>query len=144
MGLCYNPFRWFFLIFAEAYLTAREGIGERLRKAIQWIGVEATRASGFARTKMHLNRLQIELREREGTLGRKLAQLKRKGVVKDKFILEALKEEFESLADCERRIESVLYEIQGLAILETVEKPGALPKTPSDDQRSGLDSFEVS
>ncbi len=126
-------------------MTARDGIGERLRRAIQRLGIEATRASGFARTKMQLNRLQTELREREEALGRKLAQLKRKGVVKDKFLLEALKEEFESLADCERRIESVLSEIQGFAVMEAIGKPATSSSGKgADDQGSALDSFDVS
>ena len=127
-------------------MTHREGIGDKLRRAIQRLGAEATRATGLAQMKMKLNHLQAELKEREGALGRKMAQLKRRGAVKDKFILEALKEEFENLADCEKRVESVLSEMHDLVVPGRLEKETTTSGTKGreGESPSELDSFEIS
>ena len=127
-------------------MAGSEGIGERLRQAIQRLGMEAKRVADLTHAKIELNRLQGELKEREGLLGKKLLQLKRRGAVKDKFILEALKEEFEALADCERQIEAALADIHGLAAIEApaYSSPAASKGSGEDEPPSGLDSFEVS
>lgn len=127
-------------------MARSEGIGERLRQAIQRLGLETKRVADLTHAKIELNRLQEVLKEREGVLGKRLLQLKRRGAVKDKFILEALKEEFEALADCERQIEAALADIHGLA---AIEPPAWLSHAVSkgsgeDEPPSALDSFEVS
>ena len=122
-----------------------ETIGDRLRRFIQRISVEASRTSGLVQAKMELNRLQQEMDERERVAGRKLSLLNRRGAVKDQFLLEAMKEELESLAECERRIEAALRRIQGLSITDTLRREIAEASAGGDDEReSSLDSFEVS
>jgi hypothetical protein len=129
----------------EADLSDRDGIGDKLRKTISRLGFEARRTSGIAQAKVQLNRLQAELKEREGTLGRKLAQLKRRGAVKDSFLLEALKVEFMALADCEERIQKALNEIHGLAAFKQLPPDEKGPSAERDKEKpSDLDSFEVS
>ena len=127
-------------------MTDKEGIGEKLRRMVYKLGAEAKRATGLAQVKMQLNRLQGELAEREGTLGRKLSQLKRRGVVKDRFILEALKEEFASLDECEGRIKAALDEVHDLAVIEPVIKDQIAQNqtTGEEEGKSDLNSFEVS
>ena len=127
-------------------MAGKEGIGDRLRRTIQRLGTEAKRVTGLAQVKMQLNRLQVELKEREGAIGRKLSQLKRRGAVKDRFILEALKEEFETLNDCEKRIEAALSEIHGLAAIEPPAgvQASATTASPEEEADSDLNTFEVS
>jgi hypothetical protein len=93
---------------------------------------------------MELNRLQKELDERERVVGRKLSQLKKRGALKDKFILEAMKEELEALVDCERRIETALREIQGFTIFELQGSTSETTAAEGEEGASELDSFDVS
>lgn len=123
-----------------------ESIGEKLKRFLAGISTEAKRTSGLVLAKIELNNLQLELDNRERALGRKLSQLNRRGAVKDRFILEAMKEELEALAECERRIDAALRQIQGLAVFDSAKEATSAPATDAkdDDSSSSLDSFEVS
>ncbi len=122
-----------------------ETIGDKLKRFLSGLSTEAKRTTGLVQAKMELNALQQELNRREIAVGRKLSQLNRRGAIKDKFILEAMKEELEALADCERRIDAALKDIQGLTIFDV--KGDLAQKHPSDDKDDGepsdLDSFDV-
>lgn len=123
-----------------------ESIGEKLKRFLAGISTEAKRTSGLVQAKIELNNLQLELDNRERALGRKLSQLNRRGAVKDRFILEAMKEELEALAECEKRIDAALRQIQGLAVFDSAKEAASAPATEAkeDDSSSSLDSFEVS
>lgn len=123
-----------------------ESIGEKLKRFLAGISTEAKRTSGLVQAKIELNNLQQELDNRERALGRKLSQLNRRGAVKDRFILEAMKEELEALAECEKRIDAALRQIQGLAVFDSAKEATSAPATDAkdDDSSSSLDSFEVS
>jgi hypothetical protein len=121
-----------------------ETIGDKLRRFLAGISTEAKRTSGMVQAKMELNSLQQELDKRERTVGRKISQLNRRGVLKDRFILEAMREELEALADCERRIDAALRQIQGLAVFNLGDKTAQGPEAKEDEAASSLDSFDVS
>ena len=121
-------------------------IVEKLRRFFAGISTEAKRTSGLVQAKIELNNLQHELDNRERAVGRKLSQLNRRGAVKDRFILEAMKEELEALAECERRIDAALRQIQGLAVFDSAKEAAPAPaiEAKEDDASSSLDSFDVS
>jgi len=122
-----------------------ETISDKLKRFLSRLSTEAKRTTGLVQAKMELNALQQELNEREISVGRKLSQLNRRGAVKDRFILEAMKEELEALADCERRIDAALKDIQGLTIFSVKEDSakGHSSDEKDDGQPSDLDSFNV-
>jgi len=121
-------------------------IGEKLRRFLAGLSTDAKRTSGLVQAKIELNNLQQELDNREKSVGRKLSQLNRRGAVKDRFILEAMKEELEALAECERRIDAALRQIQGLAVFDSAKEAAPAPaiEAKEDDASSSLDSFDVS
>ena len=123
-----------------------EAIGDRLRSFIQRISAEAKRTSGIVQAKMELNKLKGELDKKERAVGRKVSILKKRGALKDKFMLEALKEELEMLNECEKRVEIALMEIQELTAIYPADSQilDTATETSDKESESELDSFEVS
>jgi hypothetical protein len=134
------------IIRQEALERIMEAIGDRLKSFIQRLSAEAKRTSGIVQAKMELNKLQGELDRKERAVGRKVSLLKKRGALKDKFMLEALKEELEMLNECEKRVEIALKEIQELTAINLAGGRilDTLPGLDELESESELDSFKVS
>ncbi|MBU1024041.1 hypothetical protein KKB99_07130 [bacterium] len=105
---------------------------------------EGRRTANLARLKIDLKSLDTQRREVMTRLGEKVFDLKKRRAFQDEGLIEPLREQFDELYDLEKKIETILEEIQKISLMQDTNYEPVITVDEEPHEKSGVNGGDDS